>query len=397
MIYIIGILCLSYISLSKRVFDFYSVAIISSLFYFIPSFFGYVWYIDRGIDLFYDVSPSVLFIHGTVLLMLVFGAFINDIILNNRIYYNTIYNDYSIVRIFYFSSMASFVIFLIFNFGDVLQGFKQNYGSLYSITSTSIVYSIILSAIRRDWRWFSAFSLSSLIILYSGNREIIAFSSIGIITILMSGKGKIVLSRYYKYVLIFLIPFSILVFYKGIGAAVIAGESDLIISRITDPEYYISSIMKTEPFIVQSTLLFSIEGGWSYGGHYFSNMISLMVPFYGYFFGDVDTAGAFLNSKFGDVGYGIASNLWAEAYVVGRWPLVFIFSLIYSYIPFVLNKIYIRFRFDTSRSLVVVIGAIVLFYMHRAGAEMGVLMCVRMLLFYFSLKAFYRVVRLKRS
>lgn len=128
-----------------------------------------------------------------------------------------------------------------------------------------------------------------------------------------------------------------------------------------------------------------------YNGPYFSNMAKvIIIPFYGYFFGQIDTAANFLNYMFGDVGYGIASNIWAEAYVVGGWELVVLFSFTYSVIPYIiLNKLIIKFDTNSTRSFIVIIGVIILFYIHRIGAEMCVVMCMRLAIFYLPLRFLY--------
>lgn len=193
MIYIVGILCILYIILHRRIFDFYSISILSSLFYFIPSFFGFIWHQNRGVDIFYDVSPSVILIHGIVLVSLLIGAIINDKFLVNINYRETVLSKYTFVKTIYIISLCFWMIFFIANYSDVLSGKKENFGSLYSVAYTSVTFSIVLSFFRRNWKWFSIFLLIGFLMVYSGEREVIAFSSIAILTLLMMKKGKVFL------------------------------------------------------------------------------------------------------------------------------------------------------------------------------------------------------------
>lgn len=72
MIFNIGIFSILYIMMKKRRFDFYSISIISSIIYFSPSLFGYVWYKarengSRYEDIFLSIDHRVVIAHSIII------------------------------------------------------------------------------------------------------------------------------------------------------------------------------------------------------------------------------------------------------------------------------------------------------------------------------------------
>jgi hypothetical protein len=100
--------------------------------------------------------------------------------------------------------------------------------------------------------------------------------------------------------------------------------------------------------------------------------------------GNVETISGYINgSLFEDVGYGVASNVWAEAYIYGGWPMFFVYAMVYSSIPALLNRLMEKAKYYHQSVLLSILGAILLFYIHRSGLDNAVNMAKRLFLFYF--------------
>lgn len=379
---------LLYIALKKRFFDFYSISMISTIIYFSPSIFGYVWYrvpVKRGgyEDIFININPMVELAHIIVLSILLLSMIIFDIFnkkINNHI---KIGEKKYITTIFVLFTLMIYSNFLINNLNFALNGDKNQFDRWYSMVAISIPFCMALCVTERRYVYLLILSLVVIFEMYTGNREAIVFSAISILSVMLWRRGKGRLIWYYKYIIFgFILVISALA-YKNISAAILHGDWEIALSRLGNLEYYGDTLSKSEPFVTQTILHYAISLGWSYDGSFVKPLFASLVPLGDIVFGNVETISGYINgSLFEDVGYGVASNVWAEAYIYGGWPILIVYAIIYSMIPALLNKIMESTKYYYQSVLISVFGAIFLFYIHRSGLDSAINMAKRLSIFY---------------
>lgn len=322
----IAILSLLYIISMRRRFDFYSISIISSIIYFLPSMFGYVWYRvpnsgNRYDDVFVAIDYEVKFAHFIVLSFLIISMILYDKIRSSN------YDEFQLKEkrysIFVFILVSIFIYsnFLINNFDAAMGGEKSNFSRWYSLVAISIPFCMTLCIATRRYLYLLLFSTIVAFEMYIGNREAIVFSAISILTVMLWIRGKNRLFWYYRYIMFGFFLAASALLYKNVSAAIRSGDWELAVSRLGSWEYYGETLSKSEPFVTQSILHYAITLDWSYDGSFVKPLVASLVPLGDIVVGNVETISGYINgSLFEDVGYGVASNVWAEAYIYGGWP-----------------------------------------------------------------------------
>lgn len=355
---------------------------LSTLMYFSPAFYGQVWYTDVGGDVFHPVTPEMHVVYSVVLLVLLVATILNDFAFSGTVNRRT--EPLSALKLNYVCSvsLAMWGAFFVVYFAEIFSGNKEAFGSLYSLAATGVPFALILAANNKSTVWILVFAVVSAIDLYAGNREMIAYPAIAISAIYLLSLGRVRLVWYAKYSIPILIAVVILSVYKQIGAAILGGRWDLVVERLTDLEFYGLAFARSEPFIIQSILYYAVSGGWDYSGPFLENIFNIIIPLISLV--SVRTYGVsdHLSQMFGNVGYGIASNLWAEAYVIGRIPMVMIFAIAYAVTPFLLNVVVQKSSAPHLRALIFLVGITLLFFAHRSGIEYTLVTARRFVLYF---------------
>lgn len=387
MIFAIGIFAVFYILTKRRRFDFYSVAVLSCLVYFSPSFFGYVWYkapvIGGGYeDIFIDLDQRVMMAHALVLSILTLGMIIYDYT-HGKIKENTLVEKRYYTEIFVTFSVVSYCIFLFYDFSSAIQGNKELFGRWYSVAAISIPFSMTLCVVSKRYFYASIVFLITMFDMYIGNREAIVFSALSITIVMLWMKGRGRLLKYYKYMIFGFISIASALLYKNISAAVLSGDWETAINRLGSYRYYFETLSKSEPFVTQSILNYAIVLDWSYDGSFFIPLLASIIPFGDIVVGNTGTVSGHINGVlFEDVGYGVASNIWAESYIYGGWILLTIYAVVYAIIPSILNGLMTKVNNYHQYVLISIIGVILLFYIQRSGLDSAINLTKRLLFFY---------------
>ncbi len=286
--------------------------------------------------------------------------------------------------IFIYFSILIYCTFIFYNIENAFQGNKEEFGRSHSLVALAIPFSLAICIGLK--RYYHTIIIVLIIIFetYIGNREALVFSAISVLVVMLWVKGNIRLIVYYKYIIFGILSIFVAIMYKNVSAAIISGDWQLAIDRLGSIEYYIETISKSEPFITQSILNYAIVLDWTYDGPFFKPIFASLIPFGDIVVGEVVTISRYINDfLFEDVGYGVASNVWAESYIYGGWFQLIIYAIIYSMIPAMLNFFMNRARYYHQCVLISIIGTISLFYMHRSGLDSAINMIKRLLFFYF--------------
>jgi len=174
----------------------------------------------------------------------------------------------------------------------------------------------------------AAINLISLFgILFIGSRNQLAIGVIGAVTIWLSRRGVQPLIKHKKTCLTIILFSSFIFLYKMCYIFVKAGDFDGASARLS--ERWTDAFLKAEPVAIQHILNVVIMEDFRMPAFerlkliMMSNVSSDITSSQASF-GDTATF-----ALFGDVGYGMASNIWAEGYAYGGMVGVGIFVLIY--------------------------------------------------------------------
>lgn len=359
---------LFYALFKRRTVDFYALAILSSLFYFSPLFFGYVWLHDKGSDVINPITERMAGIYLMVFASLFLGMLFNDGLMLSKRSRNEL-RSVGYQNIFYYLALVFWLLFAMVHSQDLLHARKENFGSIYSVAFTAVVFALVLSLLAKDYKWSFVFLMAAVIDLYAGNREIIAFTFLSVFVVLTSRLGSIRLSRYYVAIAALVLGVMLLAVYKMIGAAIVVNRWDLVVDRLTTPQFYSFAIMRAEPFVTQSILYEATEQEWAFNGSIALNIAQVLMPLSSLFDSEIVSVSSIVNQKIGDIGYGVASNIWAEAYMLGGGLSVVVFAILYALLPMVANVCFFKYRSLPSQTLIALLAVVLLFFIHRAGLE----------------------------
>lgn len=378
----IAIVCILYLIVKRRQIDFYAIAIFSTLFYFLPIFFGYTWLRDGVTDIINPISSKMDAIYSTVFILLLFGCILNDIAMP-RPFPTTLIGSPQNRLFYYLVALFAWLIFVTFHWGDLIVGRKESFGSLYSIAFTAVAIAVTIAITSKSFGWAFVFTFIALVDLYSGNRELIAFATLVTFILVMTKHGSVQLWKYSRYMLTILAAVFTLMTYKMIGAVVILQRWDLVFERLADLDFYLMSIMRSEPFVTQSLLFNAIEEGWTFNGSVILNISIILMPFGAIFAEDVQSLSGVINQHMGYLDYGVASNIWAESYIIGGMPMVIINAFLYAAAPATFNIMFVKWRSVVARTVVALCAVTLIFFLHRAGIEYSVNIVKRFMLFAF--------------
>lgn len=389
--YVIFIITLSYTVLKKRKFDFFSIAVFSAFIYFFPGFLGVV---RSGTGEILTIDNRVYICFITYLVMLQGMMLIADkkiLKLGDKKIYSPIdYNDNLYSNSFENLSILVFeliglvmMIYTIAHYGLSTGSFnkmellsKTNKVTEYFkyIALFTFTYSFIAKGqFIRITRFLSLMLIGYTFLL--GHRSFIV---IGIIAIFMHyigsvepiSVGKIIKDHPWAFISI-IVSAVFFLFIKGVFAALMSGQYELVKSRLSSLEYYRNTFLESEANTITLNLQNVVTSGTTYPiGQYFMGLFGL-IPIFGdkilnfFEYKSFETA---LNEQFNtqlSEGIGLGSTFLGEGYAIGNViGVFFVLFLILILILFNISK-----RNNTQSIFSYVFFSIMLtyltFYIHR--------------------------------
>ncbi|KXT76137.1 hypothetical protein STRDD10_00331 [Streptococcus sp. DD10] len=389
-IFIAMFLLAFYLLVQPRKLDYFTIFSFSTMFYYFPAVLGKIRLIgeEKTTPLIFDVYLILL-----VFIVLLFGfILLNDHytfkIKDRKLGVNLL--DYREKEEDYFSNLAVFflellgLVLLVYanvKFGDITASFNKmellaesNKGTEYLkyIALYSFVYSFMA---KRQWLLKA---LSLILIGYTfllGHRS---FLVIGLIGIVMARVGmrerRPLIASINKH--LFLSFFSIVglfffIFIKGVSSALITGQYDLVWSRLSSLDYYIDTLLISEPNTITVNLYHVVNSHMTFGfDQYFLGFFQL-IPGLGGMLGSAVGFTSFeqqLNLLFNTQlaqGVGLASTFLGESYAIFE----LVSEVAIAFIVFLLVMWGMKQLYQTKSQLVAAYFSIVLpyftFYIHR--------------------------------
>jgi hypothetical protein len=372
-----NILGLIYFGLKKRCFDFYSLAFLSAIVYFMPGFFGYVIYPTINIreDKVVPIIEETYLVMIAVLIAILMGAFIYDqmfpkLKLTLIKLKGSTYAPIIIISI----ALIGFMLTIITT-GDVLFSPKKSL-VMEALNRWQLVWSrgsalaTVVCFAHKKWRLFFIGFFLLAFNLYIGFRVSFAMAIIANFTIWMFSQGKQQLlgkrnfTKYWRQTLIFVFSAYLIFFYKNIYIYIKAARWDLLFISIKEPDFYLKVITQSEPFITQTVLNEVISRDFTVGIDHIIKSIASQLLIYSGWLNTKDFNELFQPQLFPYQQAGLAANIWAEMWSGGGWFLLIIFIGVFTFILGIASFL-LRYENPTFRGGISLFFSYWAFYIHR--------------------------------
>lgn len=391
-----------YFLFNKRYFDLFTLAFLSQQVYFLPCL---VQFFVGGNNNFHFLVPEVFFIGSLIInLLIIFSLKMN---IKPRV--NSFNNNGENYFTFYTTLLAFFsFLYCYINIGEILfTGAKadvlNSIDRFYVIWSTASLLGFC-SAYLLNKKYYIIINLILILItVYIGFRSFAVIATISFILMffLKRPRSSSLLKDYYKIFLMGFFSFLFFLIYKGIYIAIKFKDYERVFENLISADFYYIALSEAEPFGIQMILSDVIKYNYFIGMENFKRIILTFIVF-------GDSLG--INNKtfndyfqpalYGDVGYGMGSNVWAHIYSSGGWILLILFICLFCLIiRYFSQKVYsVNVHY---KSLWVVLSCYWVFYIHRndlfyqLGLEKRIIIVFLMAAFlaystHFLLKGFYK-------
>src|SRR5699024_6935567 len=302
-------------------------------------------------------------------------ALLNDVVQNKvnfktRIFTSNIEESIYIPYVFFLISIVSFLIILLQNDVSLFSGktvLWEEGGIIQIFWGISLSYVFLISLIEKRKK-FILYSIVMLFVFFlTGDRTTVAISILAFIVFYFNKKEKQLLIKMIKILpTLCIFVFALFIFIgKDIYGSFQYRGLKGVYQTIIDKDLYLNSILNSEPFAIQNILNKVLQTDFFLGFDYLNDLPLqlLVVPS---FFG-ADSQGfseTFRSTFYSFVDYGMAYNFWAEAYSIGKWPIVIGFILFFNFILLLLNLL-LRSKDVSLKVLILLLGTYWSFYIHR--------------------------------
>lgn len=325
----------------RRIIDYSLLALLSAVIYFMPGFFGYTRYHINGTWIESPLLQETYLVFIFVLFSIFIFSIANDFLTAQRPH-GALNNQSSkketgteIHFILALSVLSLGMLWLeagpaILNPDKAVA--MESLGRWHILFYSTAMIGFPLSIAFKKNKIAIIFFTLLIFNTYIGFRSNIAISIMASIIFSLSGK-KINIKTITTYGSAAMIFAFFMFFYKTVGYAVKAGMWDLVLERILNGETYQAMISNSEPFITQSILNEVISSDFrtpidhiysaAYQFIFFSSSLGADTTSFNDYFQPI---------LFGDVNYGMASNIWAQMWSAGDWTLlaamIFLFNIV---------------------------------------------------------------------
>lgn len=164
-------------------------------------------------------------------------------------------------------------------------------------------------------------------LLVIGSRSYFVTALLVVIVFFVSGQGRVVLAKHFRWGLGFAFALAFILTYKIVYQSIQNLDFSGVYAALADAGTYATAFAFREPYIVSSHFQQALESNLFLGADFLVHRILSIIPFMsGIFEGIVGKdfvrySHIIMNRYYPDLWYGLASNVWAEAYAIGRLPV----------------------------------------------------------------------------
>lgn len=366
--YIVWTLGFVFFIVRRRTFDIPALAYLGCSVWFIPAFFGIVRYrYSPGVIMEDPIHPIVYSIYCFVIISLILSGYLCE-----RITFRTQNDNRSLTHTYLWYvlvilSVCIIIIFIALESDEALSPGKPSYGRTHKFLHTFIGMLLVASVIYNKLKLTAFLGAILIFDVYAGNREAFAMGLAGILYVSFSRHGEARLIRKYMYMLLSILLLLALFIYKRLYGLILLADYKAVSERIWDIDWIVIAIQRSQPFLTQSALNSVVVNDYQYEGPYFINISNNLIPFTTDVLSN-DGLQEWINREVYPMReHGIASNIFAEAYVVGWLPLVTVYILIFFLImPTIYQWLISRSR-GIIASMYIVSATYSMIYIHRSG------------------------------
>lgn len=365
----ISIFGLFYFLFRKRIFDFFSLAFISSCIYFMPGYLGYSMSpIQLNVKIGLVDQTYVVMI--SVLVSIIISAVFYDLTNNSSKKTLSIKsNDNGLfIKFTVLLSLISFCLMIVTTGDLIFNNTKavvlDSVNRYHTLWAFSTMIWIVLSYLKRNYILLLIGLCFLSFDVFIGFRSKMAVALIALLTIYLNRQGKQLIIRKWKFILFSFIIAMFFFVYKKLHAVIKLDRWDIVSERLKSLDFYLSSITTSEPFITQTILNEILVNNFRVGINHLYSTLQLILPINPFNYNVKSFHELYQPALFPQVNYGLANNIWGEMYSLGGWFFILIFLIIFnvilyfgSYLMYRSNEIII-----TITSLIMVYWA---FYIHR--------------------------------
>lgn len=365
-----------YMLLKKRLMDWFSVATFSAIVYFMPGFLGY------------SLAPDLVTVHALqtetyLVYFLVFtsifvGAICNDVIVREtRLRGRTTRlklpgDQYTAVVLTVIAIIA--LVFAIVEMGEAAMSAEkaiamEKQGRWMIAYEFSACLALLGFLAERRVRGVVVGFVLVLPLVFFGDRTAAVMTFIAAVLIQRRHKSAVVLGQKWGYGIVGVAAIYLTIILKQFLFAIKfgfeSGQWGLLFDHILNPDAYVDAVFNSEPFLVQNTLNEVIKVHFSVGAEQLQGLLIAIIPFANE--AGIESKGFndyFQPTLFSGVDYGLAANIWAQAYSLGGLGAVIIFAFFFVLVLLVINRWFAK----SSGSLVPAValaGSYWAFYIHR--------------------------------
>ena len=394
------VLCLiafGYVLLKKRKFDFYTIAVLSTIIYYYPAFFGELMIDENHYE---NILPTVylcLYLHIIVLIIAIYCQDHFSIKTNNSedviAYQQNKHAEYWAVTMVALIGLVMVAYVFTYYGGFQLSFNKMQLLSEYNKFTEYMKYIalfVFCYAFTNRRGKISLLEVSSIIlILYTfllGHRS---FVVIGIIYIFVNSmeKNKVEqrlshsIFKHWKMFLFILISAVFFLFVKNVFAALMSGQYQLVKQRLTNPDYYYYSLMSSESNTIILNLQRVCSGDMSYSFLNYILGVFGLIPILGsrvlgwLEFESFETQLNYnYNARLSE-GVGLGSTFLGEAYAIGDFVMVIIIVSILFIVISYWSKCRLRTKSGLMKNWYGIILTYLTFYIHRNSSFFLLMIC----------------------
>ncbi len=322
---------LAYFVFMPRVFDWFSVAYVSACVYMLPVFVGYSAGAYGELPMHFESSLVCVMVFAGI----VCGAFILDTYSVRR--------EHQEIPSCWTEDLA--LAMTILQCVGLLLTFKNSGQSLLAtnkqdmletmsvwtlLWNQGVVAAFVCSFSSRKYRLMVINGFSLLALWYLGFRSSVTFALLGAIVVGVSRRGPMPIIANWKLGAGSLTFAFVVLVYKHIYIFVKAGQWSDVSERLTSNTLISDSILNSEAMSQTHIMNAAITENFRipFVEHLSDTLIQSFVLGSAKK-GDPSYGGRVASDLFPDVSYGIASNIWAEMYSLGEWPLLIAFVIVF--------------------------------------------------------------------
>ena len=357
-----------YFLLAHRRFDAFSLAFVSACVYFLPGFFGAVR--DPASDVPVPVEHGTYVVMTAVLAAIALGGWLCSDSVADASDAAPV-TDRQGTWIALLIAVASLAIALVLDGniyfsaakGDVLGGMSRWY-RLHCVTAS---LAAVMAFAHRQRTPLLLAAAMLLFNVYVGFRATAAITVLAIFLVHFHRQGPHrFLRRNRTATIVGAASAAFFFVYKAVYALIKLGEYETVHEKLGDHEFYVSTVIDSEPFVTQCILNEVVRTDFQTDGNYILTGIASQFTFFGNELGiDVTSFNdLFQPVLFGDVSFGLAGNVWAEMFAAGGWPLLGCFLLAFVVTLRLISR-WLCAAHTSSQVCVALSAAYLAFFLHR--------------------------------